>query len=58
MPSICYPMKTIKTLPQGIALRLRQICDTTEKYESHADVYKNHLLACDYKPSLLDEQAK
>ena len=31
MPSTCYPMKNINKVPQGIALRLRRICDTTEK---------------------------
>ena len=58
MPSTCYPMKNINKVPQGIALRLRRICDTTEKYESRDDEYKNYLLARDYKPSLVDEQFK
>ena len=58
LPSTCYPMKNINKVPQGIALRLRRICDTTEKYESRADEYKNYLLARDYKPSLVDEQFK
>ena len=49
-------MKNINKVPQGIALRLRRICDTTEKYESRAEEYKNYLLARDYKPSLVDEQ--
>ena len=56
LPSTCYPMKNINKVPQGIALRLRRICDTTEKYESRADEYKNYLLARDYKPSLVDKQ--
>ena len=58
LPSTCYPMKNINKVPQGIALRLRRICDTTEKYESRADEYKNYLLARDYKPSLVDEKFK
>ena len=57
-PSTCYPMKNINKVPQGIALRLRRICDTTEKSESRADEYKNYLLARGYKPSLVDEQFK
>ena len=44
LPSTCYPMKNINKVPQGIALRLRRICDATEKYESRADEYKNYLL--------------
>ena len=58
MQSTCYQVKNINKVPQGIALRLRRICYTTEKYESRADEYKNHLLASDYKPSLVDEQFK
>ena len=51
-------MKNINKAPQGIASRLRRICDTTEKYKSRADEYENYLLARDYKPSLVDEQLK
>ena len=51
-------MKNINKVPQGIALRLRRICDTTEKSESRADEYKNYLLARGYKPSLVNEQFK
>ena len=58
MPSACYPMKNINKVPQAIALRLRRICDTTEKYESHADEYKNYLLACDYKMNSSKRSAK
>ena len=56
LPSTCYAMKKINKVPQGIALRLRRIFDTTEKYESRADEYKHYLLARDYKPSFVDEQ--
>ena len=58
MASTCYPMKNINKVPQRIALRLRRIYDTTEKYESHADEYKSYLIARDYIPSLVDEQFK
>ena len=51
-------MKNINKVPQGLALRLRRLSDTTEKCESRADEYKNYLLARDYKPSLVDEQFK
>ena len=47
LPSTCYPMKNINKVHQGIALRLRRICDLAAKYESHADEYKNYLLARD-----------
>ena len=55
-PSSCYPRKNINNAPRGIALRLRWICDTDEKFESRANEYKQYLLARDYKPSLVDKQ--
>ena len=58
LPSTCYPMKNINKVPQGVTLKLRRICDTTENYESRADEHKNYLLARNYKPSLVDEQFK
>ena len=58
MASKSYSMKNTNKVPQGIALRLRRICDTTEKYESRADEQKNYLLVRDYKTSLVDEQFK
>ena len=34
MPSICFPRRNIEMIPQGVALRLRQICDTDSKFKS------------------------
>ena len=45
LPPACYPVKNINKVPQGTALRLRRICDTTKKYESRPDEYKQYLLA-------------
>ena len=53
-----YPTKNINKVPQGIALRLRRICNATVSYESRADEYKDYLSARDYKLSLADEQFK
>lgn len=44
MVSTCYPVKNINKVPQAIALRLRRICYTTEKYQSRTNEYKNYLL--------------
>ena len=33
LPSTCYPNRNIKNVPKGIALRLRRICDSDEKYD-------------------------
>ena len=32
LPISCYPRKSINNIPRGIALRLRRICDTDEKF--------------------------
>ena len=57
-PSICYPLNNINNVTSGIALRLRRICDTDEKFESRANEYKKYLIARDYKPSLVAKQFK
>ena len=33
LPSTCYPNRNIRNVPKGIALRLRRICDSDEKYD-------------------------
>ena len=37
-------------------LRLCQVCDTDEKFESRTNEYKQYLIAWDYKSSLVDKQ--
>ena len=32
MPSTCYPSNNINNVPRGIALRLKRICDSDEKF--------------------------
>ena len=58
LPNLCHQhaiqWKRSK-VSQGIALRLPWIYDTTGKYKSSDDEYKNYLWARDYKSSL-DEQ--
>ena len=44
-PSTCYPLKNINNVPRGIALRLRRICDTDEKFESRVNECKQYLVA-------------
>ena len=43
--STCYPCKNANNVPRGIALRLRRICDTDDKFESRANEYKKYLIA-------------
>ena len=33
LPTTCYPRKSINNIPHGIALRLRRICDSDEKFK-------------------------
>ena len=53
LPSTCYPKKNIKNVPKGIALRLRRICDTDEKFDIRSYKNQNYLIARDYKPTLV-----
>ena len=56
LPTNCYPRKSISNLPRGIALRLRRICDTDEKFNSRSIEYKNYLIGRDYKPSIVNKR--
>ena len=56
LPSTCYPKKNINNVPNGIALRLRRICDTDEKFDIRSYEYQNYLIAIDYKPTLVKRQ--
>ena len=56
LPTTCYPRKSINNIPHGIALRLRKICDSDEKFKHRSEEYKNRLVARDYHPGLVDKQ--
>ena len=32
LPSTCFPKNNIETIPEGVALPLRRICDSDEKF--------------------------
>ena len=40
MPSTRYPRKNINNVPRGIALRLKRICDSDEKFAARSTEYK------------------
>ena len=50
LPSTCFPKNNIENIPKGVALRLRRICDSDEKFEKHSAEYQNYLITRDYKP--------
>ena len=56
LPTTRYPRKSINNNPHGIALRLRRICDSDEKFKHRSEEYKNYLIARDYHPGLVDKQ--
>ena len=56
LPTICYPRKSINSIPHSIALRLRRICDSDEKFNYRSEEYKNYLIVRDYHPGLVDKQ--
>ena len=55
-PKTCYPSRNINKIPEVIALRLRRICDSDEKYEKRSNEYQNYLIARNYSPSLVVKQ--
>ena len=54
--STCYPNRNIKNVPNGIAVRLRIICDSDEKYDERSEGYQKYLIARDYQPGSLERQ--
>ena len=56
LPTTCYPRKGINNIPHGIALRLRRICDSDEKFKQWSEEYKNYLILRDYHPGFVDKQ--
>ena len=55
MPSTCCPSNNINNVTRGIALRLKRICDSDEKFIVRSNEYKNYLIARDYKPKVVEK---
>ena len=54
--STCYPYKNIRTVPKGIALRLRRACGTDKNYNQRSSEYQNYLKGREYNPTLVKKQ--
>ena len=54
--STCYPNRNIRNVPKGIALRLRRICDSDEKYDERSEEYQKYPIARDYQPGSVKRQ--
>ena len=56
MSSTCYPNRNIKNVPKGIALRLRRICDSDERYDERSEEYQKYVIARDSQPGSVKRQ--
>ena len=56
LPITCYHNKGINNIPHGVALRLRRMCDSDEKFKHCSEEYKNYWIAWDYHPGLVEKQ--
>ena len=56
LSSTCYPNRNIKNVPKGIALRLRRICDSDEKYAERSEEYQKYVIARDSQPGSVKRQ--
>ena len=56
LPSTCFPKTNIENIPKGVALRLRRICDSDNKFEKRSAEYQKYLIAKDYKPTKVKKQ--
>ena len=56
LPNTCFLKSNIENIPKGVALRLRKICDTDNKFEKHSKECQNYFIARDYKPRKVTKQ--
>ena len=56
LASTCFPKNSIENVPKGVALRLRRICDSDNKFEERSVQYQKHLVTRDHKPSKVKKQ--
>ena len=56
LSSTCYPNRNIKNVTNSIALRLRIICDSDEKYDKRSEDYQKYLRTRDYQLGSLERQ--
>ena len=50
MSSTCFSRRNIEKVPEGVALRLRRICDTNSMFKIRSNKYQQYLIARGYKP--------
>ena len=50
LPNTCFPKSNIENIPERVALRLRRVCDSDNKFEKRSKEYQSYFIAKDYKP--------
>ena len=50
LPYICFPKNNFESIPRGIALGVRSIHNSDEKFEKHSKEYQNYLISRGYQP--------
>ena len=53
LSSTCFPKNSNENVPKGVALQLRRICDSDDKFEERSVQYQKCLVARDYKVKLV-----
>ena len=56
LSSTCFATNNIENIPKGIALRLRRIFDSYERFGKHSVECQNYLFARVYKPGKVKKQ--
>ena len=47
LPNTCFPKSNIENISKGVALCLRKICDSDNKFEKRSKEYQNYFIATD-----------
>ena len=55
LPSTSFPKKNIENVPEDVALRLRRVCYSDDKFEEWCVQYQKYLVVI-YKPSKVKKQ--
>ena len=56
MPFTCFPRRNIEKVPEGVALRLTQICATDSKFKTWSNEYQQCLIPRGYKSHKTSKQ--
>ena len=49
--ALVFQKNCIESIPKGVPLRLRRICNSNSKFEKRSSEYQGYLIARDNKPT-------